>query len=308
MIYVSGVLAIGFSPIVRVIERQKLLPIGSARFPRWLAILVLYLAILGTIGLMLFLIFPPLVQQAQAMWEKAPEWFERGQQFLITKGWLKDHLTMREAVEKAPGTGSDAVTKVAKAVVGVAGGIFGIFTILILTFYMLIASWHLRESFLRLFPRTRRERIDAASREVTVKVSAWLTGQLLLAATIGVTSAIGLWAFGIPYFYVLALVSAIGELIPIVGPVLAAIPALGVAATLSVNKVVLVLIFFIVQQQTESHVLVPKVMSRQVGVSPVTIIVALLIGGSLAGVLGAILAVPTAAILQVVASEALRED
>jgi predicted PurR-regulated permease PerM len=308
MIYVSGVLAIGFSPIVRVIERQKLLPIGSARFPRWLAILVLYLAILGTIGLMLFLIFPPLVRQAQAMWEKAPEWFERGQQFLITKGWLKDHLTMREAVEKAPGTGSDAVTKVAKAVVGVAGGIFGIFTILILTFYMLIDSWHLRESFLRLFRRTRRERIDAASREVMVKVSAWLTGQLLLAATIGVTSAIGLWAFGIPYFYVLALVSAIGELIPIVGPVLAAIPALGVAATLSVNKVVLVLIFFIVQQQTESHVLVPKVMSRQVGVSPVTIIVALLIGGSLAGVLGAILAVPTAAILQVVASEALRED
>jgi predicted PurR-regulated permease PerM len=141
-----------------------------------------------------------------------------------------------------------------------------------------------------------------------VKVSAWLSGQLLLAATIGVTSAIGLWALGIPYFYVLALVSAIGELIPIVGPVLSAIPALGVAATLSVNKVVLVLIFFILQQQTESHVLVPKVMARQVGVSAVTVIVALLIGGSLAGILGAILAVPTAAILEVVASEVLRED
>lgn len=308
LIYISIVLAIGFSPIVRVIERQKLLPIGSARFPRWLAILVLYLAILGTIALILFLVFPPLVQQGQAMWEKAPEWFERGQRFLISKGWLKEHLTMREAVEKAPGSGGDAVTKVAGAVVGVAGGIFGIFTILILTFYMLIDSWRLRESFLRLFPRKRRGRIDAASREVMVKVSAWLSGQLLLAATIGVTSAIGLWAFGIPYFYVLALVSAIGELIPIVGPVLSAVPALGVAATLSVNKVVLVLIFFILQQQTESHVLVPKVMARQVGVSAVTVIVALLIGGSLAGILGAILAVPTAAILEVVASEVLRED
>jgi predicted PurR-regulated permease PerM len=308
MIYVSGVLAIGFSPIVRVIERQKLLPIGSARFPRWLAILVLYLAILGTIGLVLSLIFPPLVEQGQAMWEKAPRWFERGQQFLITKGWLTGRISMREAVEKAPGSGSDAVTRVGRAVVGVAGGIFGIFTILILTFYMLIDSWRLRETFLRLFRRERRPRIDAASREVMVKVSAWLGGQLLLAGTIGVTTAIGLWALGIPYFYVLALVAAIGELIPIVGPVLSAVPALGVAATLSLNKAVFVLIFFILQQQLENHVLVPKIMSRQVGVSAVTIIVALLIGGSLAGILGAILAVPTVAILQVVASEALREE
>jgi predicted PurR-regulated permease PerM len=308
MIYISGVLAIGFSPIVRIIERQKLLPIGSARFPRWLAILVLYLIILGTIALVLFLIFPPLVQQAQALWDNAPVWFERGQQFLISKGWLKEHLTMREAVAKAPGTGGDAVTKVAQAVVGVAGGIFGVFTILILTFYMLIDSGRLRESFLRLFPRQRRPRIDLAAREVMTKVSAWLGGQLVLAATIGVTSAIGLWALGVPYFYVLALVSAIGELIPIVGPVLSAIPAVGIAATVSLDKAAFVLIFFVLQQQLENHVLVPKIMSRQVGVSAVTVIVALLIGGSLAGIFGAVLAVPTAAILQVVASEVLRED
>ncbi|HEY2433085.1 MAG TPA: AI-2E family transporter [Vicinamibacterales bacterium] len=308
LIYISGILAIGFSPIVRIIERQKLLPVGSARFPRWLAILVLYLAILGAIGLMLVLIFPALVHQAQAMWDKAPEWFERGQQFLITKGWLGEHLTMREAVARAPGTGGGAVQKVAGAVAGVAGGIFGVVTILILTFYILVDSAHLRESALRLLPRDRRQRADLASREVTAKVSAWLTGQLLLAAVIGGSSAIGLWALGIPFFYVLALISAIGEMIPVVGPILSAIPALSVAATVSVQKVVVVLIFFVVQQQLENHVLVPKIMSRQVGVSAVTVIVALLIGGSLAGILGAILAVPTAAILQVVASEVLRED
>jgi predicted PurR-regulated permease PerM len=307
MIYISGVLAVGFSPIVRVIERQKLLPIGSARFPRWLAILILYLAILGTIGLTLFLIFPPLVQQGQAMWEKAPEWFERGQQFLISKGWLREHLTMREAVERAPGTGGDAVGKVAGAVAGVAGGLFGIVTILILTFYMLIDSWNLRESFLRLFSRERRPRVDAAAREVMLKVSAWLGGQLLLAGVIGATSAIGLWAIGIPFFYVLALISAIGEMIPVVGPILSAIPAIAVAASVSIEKVLFVLIFFVLQQQLENHILVPKIMSRQVGVSAVTVIIALLIGGSLAGIPGAILAVPTAAILQVVAAEVLRE-
>src|SRR3954471_21959352 len=98
LLYVSGLFAIGFSPIVRVIERQKVIPIGSRRFPRWLAILLLYLAILGTITLVIVLIFPPLVHQAQALWARIPEMFERVQAVLIEKGWLKEHLTMREAV------------------------------------------------------------------------------------------------------------------------------------------------------------------------------------------------------------------
>ena len=191
-----------------MIERQRLLPIGQAAARAGSRSSILYLAILGTVALVLFLIFPPLVQQGQALWEKAPEMFERGQQFLISKGWLKEHLTMREAVERAPGTGGDAVGKVAGAVANVAGGIFGVVTILILTFYMLVDSWSLREQALLLFPRKHRARVDAASREVMVKVSAWLGGQLLLAAVIGATSAIGLWALGIPFFYVLALVSA----------------------------------------------------------------------------------------------------
>jgi len=308
MIYVSGVLAIGFSRIVRIIERQKLLPIGSARFPRWLAILVLYLAILGTVALVIVLIYPPLVRQAQALWEKAPEMFEHGQQFLISKGWLGERLTIQEAVAKAPGNGSDTVTRVTRAIIGVAGGIFGVVTILILTFYMLVDSARLRESALRLLPRSRRQRADAATREMTEKVGAWLMGQLLLAAMIGASSAIGLWALGIPFFYVLALLAAIGEMIPVIGPILSAIPALAVAATLSPERVAFVLIFLVVQQQLENHILVPRIMSRQVGISPVTVIIALLIGGSLAGILGAILAVPTAAILQVVASELLREE
>jgi predicted PurR-regulated permease PerM len=158
---------------------------------------------------------------------------------------------------------------------------------------------------LHLFPARERERIDAMSRDITIKVSAWLGGQLLLGAIIGTTSAIGLWLLGIPFFYVLALISGVGELIPVVGPVLSAIPAVLITATVSLKKVLLVIIFFIVQQQFENHVLVPKVMQRQVGVSPVTVIVALLIGGKLLGIVGAILAVPSAAILQVVITEVL---
>jgi predicted PurR-regulated permease PerM len=304
LIYVSGLLAIGFSPIVRVIEHQTVLPIGTKRFPRWLAILVLYVIIIGTIASVVALVLPPLVSQAQALWNALPELFERGQEFLISKGVLREHLTQREAFERATGAGgSQAVGTVFSAITGLVGGIVGLLTILILTFYFLVESDALRKFLLQLFPRRERGRVDAVARAITVKVSAWLGGQLLLSAIIGTTSTIGLWALGIPFFYVLALISAIGELIPVVGPILAAIPAIGIAATLSVQKVLLVVAFFVLQQQLENHVLVPKVMERQVGVNPVAVIVALLIGGNLLGIPGAILAVPTVAILQVLFSE-----
>jgi predicted PurR-regulated permease PerM len=309
LIYVSGLLAIGFSPIVRLIERQTVLPIGTRRFPRWLAILVLYIVILGTLTGIGFMVVPPLVHQAQQLWTALPDMFDRAQDFLIQKGLLKEHLTLREAVARAPGTGGgEAVGTVLGAVVGVVGGLFGLLTILILTFYILVEADALRSTMLRLFPARNRARAAAASRDITVKVSAWLGGQLLLGGIIGATSAIGLWLLGIPFFYVLALISGIGELIPVVGPILSAIPALAVASTVSLKKVLLVIVFFVVQQQFENHVLVPKVMARQVGVSAVTVIIALLIGGKLLGIVGAILAVPSAAILQVLFTELSTQD
>jgi predicted PurR-regulated permease PerM len=304
LIYVSGLLAIGFSPIVRLIERQKVLPIGTRRFPRWLAILILYLFILGTLTGIGFMIVPPLVEQGQQLWSALPGIFDKGQEYLIHKGLLREHLTLREAVERAPKTGSgQAVGTVMSALVGVVGGLFGLLTILILTFYLLVEADNLRDGMLRLFRRGDRVRVAAASRDITVKVSAWLGGQLLLGGIIGGSSAIGLWLLGIPFFYVLALISGVGELIPVVGPFLSAVPAVIVAATVSTNKAIVVIVFFVVQQQLENHILVPKIMARQVGVSAVTVIIALLIGGKLLGIPGAILAVPSAAILQVLFTE-----
>jgi predicted PurR-regulated permease PerM len=308
LIYISGLFAVGFSPIVRLIERQRLLPVGTRRFPRWLAILVLYVFMLGTLVGVGMMIIPPVVDQGQQLWKQKTVMFETAQRFLHDHGILRgDYITFEEAVERAPeaATGTTVVSTVFDAVRGVVGGIVGFLTILILTFYLLVDSRNLQRTFLRLFPLQHRPQVDAITRTITVKVSAWLGGQALLGAIIGITSAIGLWLMGIPFFYVLALISAIGELIPVVGPILSAIPAVAVAATVSFQKVLLVIIFFVVQQQFENHVLVPKVMSRQVGVSPVTVIVALLIGGRLLGVVGALLAVPTAAIVQVLVAELL---
>ena len=104
---------------------------------------------------------------------------------------------------------------------------------------------------------------------MTSKVSAWLGGQILLSFVIGVTAAIGLYLIGVPYFYVLALICAFGELIPVVGPILAAVPAVIVALTISPQKAVIVVVYFAAQQFIENNFLVPRIMERQVGVSAV---------------------------------------
>lgn len=304
LIYVSLLLAAGFSPIIRLIERQRLLPIGTRRFPRWLAILVLYVFIIATLVGIGAVLIPPLVDQAQELWAQKGQMFYRAQMFLIERGVMRTPVSLQEALESAQVSG-DTFGRVFGAVRNVLGGVVGFLTILILTFYLLVDSWSIRRGFVRLFPRRHRARVDSAAREITLKVSAWLGGQLLLSAIIGVTTGIGLWLIGVPFFYVLALISAIGELIPVIGPVLAAIPAVAVAGSVSYQKAIIVIVFFIVQQQLENHILVPKVMERQVGVSAVTVIVALLIGGKLLGILGVLLAVPTAAIVQVLLMELL---
>lgn len=312
LVYVSGLLAIGLAPIVRAVERQKMLPVGTRRFPRWVAILTLYVALLSVLVGVGFAVVPPLVAQAQALSRRIPDLFARAQQFLMDRGLIDHELTMTEALQKAPSgvlsSGGDAVATVIGAVMGIAGGVFGLLTILILTFYMLVESDTIFRRFVRLFPVEQRLRVATVSSDISMKVSAWLGGQLLLGAIIGVTATVGLWLIGVPYFFVLGLIAGIGELIPMVGPLLSAIPAIVVALTVSPGLALATAVFFLAQQQFENHLLVPKLMERQVGVSAVTVIVALLIGGSLLGIVGALLAVPTAAALQVIIDELTEND
>jgi predicted PurR-regulated permease PerM len=301
IVYISAIIAIGLSPLVNGAEQR------AARWrykpPRWAAILAIYCCILGILVGVGLLVIPPLVQQARALWTALPMLIERGQEWLVARGILQPGSSPSDVIRQSPVGGGDAVSTVLAAVWGFIGGIFGAVTILILSFYMLADSRQIVRAFVRMFPRSERSRVDDACIRVTTKVSAWLGGQLLLAGVISFTAAIGLWLLGVPYFYVLALIAGVGEMIPVVGPLLSAVPAVAVALSQSPKLALFVAVFFFFQQQFENHVLVPRIMSRQVGVSPVIVIVSLLIGGSLLGIVGAILAVPTAAVLQVLFEE-----
>ena len=306
LVYISALVAIGLSPVVNAIERKRLM---RQRVPRWAAILVIYLAIIGAVVAVGVLVIPPIVTQARELAMELPRLLHQAQQWLIDHGLLTREISAQEAVRQTAGSSGaqDTVGLIVGAVFGFVGGIFGLITMLVLAFYLLVDSSGLVNVFVRLFPREKRAQVEAACRRVTNKVSAWLGGQLLLGGIIGSTAALGLYLMGVPFFYVLALIAGLGEMIPIVGPILSAVPAVAVALSVKPTLALGVIAFFFAQQQLENHLLVPKIMQRQVGISPVFVIIALLIGGSLLGVIGAILAVPTAAILQVVFQELMND-
>ena len=307
LVYISALAAIGLSPLVNAIERKRLM---RQRVPRWAAILVIYLFIVGVIVGITILVVPPIVMQARELAMELPRLLHQGQQWLMNRGLLTREISAQEAVQQtATSSGAqDTIGLLVNALWGFVGGVFGVITILVLAFYLLVDSGGLVSVFVRLFPRDKRVQVQDACRRVTAKVSAWLGGQLLLAGIIGSTAALGLFLMGVPFFYVLALISAVGEMIPIVGPILSAVPAIAVALSVKPTLALAVIAFFFAQQQLENHILVPRIMQRQVGISAVFVIIALLIGGSLLGVIGAILAVPTAAILQVLFEELINDS
>jgi predicted PurR-regulated permease PerM len=303
LIYVSALIAMGFSPLVRLIE-HPITARRNLRVPRWLAILVVYLTIVAVIVLVGLTVIPPLVAQAVSLWERMPAEFNRLQTFLVRYKLMRRPITLAEAVQSAPdGSGSNAVGTVLVALSSLIGGVFGLITILILSFYLLIEAQPMFEYLVRFVPAGRRADVATAARQAVSKVSAWLRAQLVLAGVMGTFAALGLGLMGVPFFYVIALVAAIGETIPIIGPVVGGITAVAVAITVSAKLAVMVGIYFLILHQLEANILVPKIMERRVGVSPVAVLVALLIGGALWGIVGAILAIPTAAILSIVVED-----
>jgi len=254
------------------------------------------------------LVIPPLVAQGASLWGHLPAEFNRLQTFLVNHKLMVHQVTLEEAVQNAPtGTGGNAVGTVLVAISSLIGGIFGLITILILTFYLLLEAGSMFEYLMRFVPHGRRADVATAARQGVFKVSAWLRAQFILAGVMGTCAAIGLGLMGVPYFYVIALIAAVGETIPIVGPVIGGITAVAVAITVSPKLAVMVGAYFLVLHQLEANVLVPKIMERSVGVSPVAVMVALLVGGSLMGLFGAILAIPTAALLSVIVEEIAAE-
>lgn len=306
VLYISTLLAIGMNPAVQWIEHRSF-GRGARRVPRWGAVLMLYAGLTALLVLVVALIVPPIAAQISDFGQHLPEYFDRFQAFLVKRGLLSPRWTWADIVKgiQSPGT---AVAGVLGAVQGVLGAIGTVLTILVLPYYLLVDAETLHRGLLQFVPLGRRDRIARVTQNLAVKVGAWLNGQVFLCFIIGTAVSLVLGAFGVPFFYVLGLIAAVGEAVPVIGPIMSAVPAILMGATVSVKMAVFVAVFFWALQSVENNFLVPRVMRRQVGLSTITVLVALLAGSTLLGIVGALLAVPTAAILQVLALEFLSHD
>jgi predicted PurR-regulated permease PerM len=301
LIYVSAIIAMGFSPMVRFADRpRRASGEKRVRVRRTLAILAIYLTIIAVFVAVALTVVPPLADQASQLWDRLPKLFRDFQDFLRRHRLLTQRVTLEQAVQTASvGESGNAVATVMSAIWSVVGGVFGLVTILILSFYLLVEGQALFDFVTRLVPDASRTRFVTVARESVEKVSAWLRAQFILAFVMASFAGIGLGLMGVPVL----LRGGVSrrETIPIVGPPGGG--AVAIESTVSTRLAITVRAYFFVLHQLEANVLVPNIMEQRVGVSPVTVIIALLIGLELWGIVGALLAIPTAAILSVIVQE-----
>lgn len=156
------------------------------------------------------------------------------------------------------------------------------------------------QSFVKVYPKNYQSRLTGFFQEVQTVLSRYIRGQLLMSCIIASLTFIGMWILGVPYPMVIGLLAAITEWIPIVGPIIGAIPAILLGATVDLSLAIKVLIFYIVIQQVDSHLIMPQVMGAIISIHPVVIVLALLMSGTLFGIAGMILSVPATAVLQII--------
>jgi predicted PurR-regulated permease PerM len=188
----------------------------------------------------------------------------------------------------------------------VSGTLDAIFA-LIVALYLTVDNRRILAYLVGFLPTDRRVQAQEVAGRIGVRFGGWVRGQLLLSAIVGLVILAGLSVIGVRYAFLLALLAAIGEAIPLVGPVFSAVPAVVIAFTQSPVQGFLTLALYVVVQQLENHLIVPRVMGRAVELHPLAVILALLTGGELLGVTGAILSVPVAAAISVIVDEARRE-
>ncbi|MGI8423866.1 MAG: AI-2E family transporter [Chloroflexota bacterium] len=292
---------------------------GSKRrrvMPRPLAVLGVYLVLIGALGALGAVIIPPAVGQVRELGREAPRYLEQFQ------GWVSS-LSERypfipaDLANSIPGQlqassgqlrgvldqALVAVGLVLEALQGLLSFIF----ILFLALYITSDGARIRAYFLSFLPSDRRAQAEEVTEHIGGRLGAWVRGQITLSAIIGGITLVGLAIIGVPYAVLLALIAAAGEAVPMVGPIFSAVPAVIVAFFVSPLTGFLTLGFYVMVQQVENVVVVPKVMERAVALHPLAVMLALLIGSELYGVSGAILSVPVAAAISVVVNEIRRE-
>ncbi|OGL88421.1 hypothetical protein A3H75_03285 [Candidatus Uhrbacteria bacterium RIFCSPLOWO2_02_FULL_51_9] len=277
--------------------------------PRAVAVLVIYVLLIGAVSTAVVLLAPTIVNESQnlvknlsASWEEIASRGGNLDQFStdfdILSNIQRNLLPSGETIGKTLGS-------IVATVSGIFGGIFSLVLVLVFTFYLVVEEDAAARWVKLVVPDEYQPFVNQLFIKMKRKLGLWLRGQLLLSLFIGVLVYLGLTVLGVDYALVIALVAAILELVPYVGPVLSAVPAIFLAFTQtgSFTLPLIVALMFWIIQVVENNLLVPRVMQKAVGINPIVSILSILIGAKLAGVVGVLIAIPLVTVLSVFIEE-----
>lgn len=296
LLFVVLIVVASFAPIVDWAQKYKI--------PRLLSTIIIFILLGALISLLGYLILPPLVNQLIDAANKVPQYASHYHFTLENFKHYTVQANLFETVKANIGNISNnlasASSTIFSFIASAFGGIISFIIAITLIFYLLLTKKQVTEGLLSYTPKKHRELARKVGSEILYKLGAWARGQFILCLVIGLLIGIALKIFGLPFALTLGVLAGVTEIIPNIGPIIAAIPALGIALTISPWKALIVLIIFLGAHQLENTLLVPTIMKRAVGINPAVIIIAILVGAQLGGALGVILAVPTAAVISII--------
>ena len=296
LIYVSALFAVVTTPFVQRVQKH----FGKRHVGKGIALVLLLAIGVAIAALFAWFVLPPIFRDIHQLASDLPDKISRLQDRIQNVPWL-DRIS-RESWQKHAG---DIAGALAKVLPNLAGLVVTFFSILIMIAYFILDGERAERWFISMMAPATGDRLHATMLQARDRLRRWLTGQLSLMFILGFLAFVVYGLLGIRYFTVLAVFTGLANIIPIIGPIVSFALAVIVAAFDSWTKVLGVLIFYITYQQLENAVLTPRIMKATVGLPSLAVIIALAIGGDLGGILGALVAVPSAAIVRELTDEYL---
>lgn len=284
ILFVAVILMSALAPLVKFFTRFKV--------PRALSIAIAYIIIIAVVAGFFITVMPPLIEESNKLIVSLP--------ILISQFFNNTNLDKSVFQSELTNLSHNLFS----LTLTIFDNFLTIIFVMVLTFYLLLEKDNL-ESHIGILFLAKESRARRSIVEIEEKLGAWLRGQLFLSLAIGILSYLGLWALNIPYALPLAMVAGVMEVVPVIGPIISAIPAIALALTISPLLSLGVAGMFFVIQQLENHLIVPQVMKKAVGLNPLIVILAIAVGSRLLGFSGALLAVPMAVVIQIIVTEVI---
>ncbi len=295
---IALLVAAALDPLVRKLEKRG--------FKRPIAVGTVFVGLVASLVLLIGLVVPPLIDDGRDFAENLPEYVDDAQSILNQNPDIYQRL--QEAAQRGAADPTAIFGGFLTFSFGLIGAISNTLIIFVLAIYILVDGARIYAWMVRYLPEKQRIRLDQAIPEVSSVVSGYVAGQLLTSALFGIFTFIVLTALDVPQALFLAILAAFADAIPIAGVIIATIPAVLLAFSVSVPTAIIVFIAYMIYQQIENYIIVPRVYKNTLQISSFAVLVAVLVGGELLGITGVLLALPIAAAIPVIERIWIGED